>query len=390
MERFVRICLTWFLSGIIGLVGTLWVNAKDYKESESVNLELNAQGAALIDADTGRLLLGKNENEILAMASTTKIMTCLVALENSDLQAVVEISEYAASMPDVQLDAVAGDQFYMKDLLYALMLESHNDVAVAIAEYVGGSEEGFAKMMNERAESIGCENTHFVTTNGLDADGHYTTAAELAKIAAEAIKNENFVTIINTPVYNFTNIEGNRRYQVNNKDSFLNMMEGAFGIKTGFTNDAGYCFVGAVEQNGRTYISTVLGSGWPPNKNYKWQDTIKLMNYGLENYTLKKVGIDTIDAGEMDVQDGIKDTVKLKVDCQKNEYLLCEQDEVSVKMVKDLRRQAPIEKNEVVGWIYYQVNGVNIEQFPVYTSDEISKKTWGYCMRKVFGDWICF
>lgn len=390
MERFVRICLTWFLSGIIGLVGTLWVNAKDYKESESVNLELNAQGAALIDADTGRLLWGKNENEILAMASTTKIMTCLVALENSDLQAVVEISEYAASMPDVQLDAVAGDQFYMKDLLYALMLESHNDVAVAIAEYVGGSEEGFAKMMNERAESIGCENTHFVTANGLDADGHYTTAAELAKIAAEAIKHENFVTIINTPVYNFTNIEGNRRYQVNNKDSFLNMMEGAFGIKTGFTNDAGYCFVGAVEQNGRTYISTVLGSGWPPNKNYKWQDTIKLMNYGLENYTLKKVGIDTIDAGEMDVQDGIKDTVKLKVDCQKNEYLLCEQDEVSVKMVKDLRRQAPIEKNEVVGWIYYQVNGVNIEQFPVYTSDEISKKTWGYCMRKVFGDWICF
>lgn len=134
----------------------------------------------------------------MAMASTTKIMTCLVALENAQLSDLVEISEYAAGMPDVQLNAVAGDSFYLGDLLYALMLESDNDVAVAIAEHVGGSVEAFAEMMNVRAEELGCTQTCFVTPNGLDAEGHCTTAAELAKIASEAIKNETFVKIINT------------------------------------------------------------------------------------------------------------------------------------------------------------------------------------------------
>ncbi|MEI3266620.1 MAG: serine hydrolase [Frisingicoccus sp.] len=228
--------------------------------------------------------MGENEDEPMAMASTTKIMTCLVALENAELSDTVNISEYAASMPDVQLNAVAGDSFRLEDLLYALMLESDNDVAVAIAEHVGGSVEGFAAMMNARAEALGCIQTCFVTPNGLDAEGHCTTAAELAKIAAEAIKNETFVKIINTPSHSFSNIEGTRQYQVSNKDAFLQLMDGAFGVKTGFTGDAGYCFVGALNRDGRVFISVVLGSGWPPNKSYKWQDTMKIMNFGLENY----------------------------------------------------------------------------------------------------------
>lgn len=390
MERFGTICLTWILACMIGIAGTLWVNAANDSEDNTQDLGLNAQAAALVDADTGRLLWGKNAQTPLAMASTTKIMTCLVALENADLDAVVEISEYAASMPDVQLNAVAGDRFYMEDLLYALMLESDNDVAVAIAEHVGGSEEGFAAMMNARADALGCKNTHFVTANGLDADEHYTTAEELGKIAAEAIQNEKLVEIINTPAYSFSNLDGSRYYQVNNKNSFLNMMEGAFGIKTGFTNDAGYCFVGAVRSDGRTLISTVLGSGWPPNKNYKWQDTMKLMNYGLENYSLKTIGTECIEAGSLEVINGVQPEVALEAACQTKEILLNASDEVSVQMVKALKAQAPIDKNQVVGWVYYLVNDSCVAKFPIYTSEEIAYKSYGYCLKYVTEEWLHF
>ena len=179
MERLIRLSLTIALSCVIGLAGTAWVYGVEKEEEDSPGT-LYARSAVLADGTTGRVLWGKNENEPMAMASTTKIMTCLVALENSAPDEQVSISEYAASMPDVQLDAVAGDTFRMEDLLYSLMLESHNDTAVAIAEHIGGSVEEFAQMMNQRAEEMGCMQTNFVTPNGLDSQGHYTTAAELA------------------------------------------------------------------------------------------------------------------------------------------------------------------------------------------------------------------
>lgn len=198
---------------MVVLAGTLWVNGQENEDGEENLAGLYAKAAVLADGETGRILWGKNEDEPMAMASTTKIMTCLIALENGNLSDAVEISDYAASMPDVQLDAVAGDHFRLEDLLYALMLESDNDVAVAIAEHVGGSVEGFAEMMNMRAEGLVCSHTCFVTPNGLDAEGHCTTASELAKIASEAIKNETFVKIINTASHSFSNLEGNRQYR---------------------------------------------------------------------------------------------------------------------------------------------------------------------------------
>ena len=195
MERLYRIGLTCVLVCVVSLFGTLWVYSMSSEEAEA-NLKLHAQAAVLIDGDTSRILYGKNENIPLAMASTTKIMTCLMALENARMDDIVVISDYAASMPDVQLNAKSGDSFYMEDLLYALMLESHNDVAVAIAEHVGGSEEEFANMMNRRAKELGCIQTNFVTANGLDAEEHYTTAEELARITIEALNNKKFIEIM--------------------------------------------------------------------------------------------------------------------------------------------------------------------------------------------------
>ncbi len=170
------------------------------------DVKLYALSACVLDADTGRVLYGKNENEVRAMASTTKILTCLLALENCSMDELVTVSDYAASMPDVQLNMKAGEQYRLYDLLLSLMLESHNDTAVAIAEHVGGSVEGFCKMMNQRASELGCTNSTFLTPNGLDKDittaegtqKHSTTARELAIIMAECIKNEQFVEICRT------------------------------------------------------------------------------------------------------------------------------------------------------------------------------------------------
>ena len=166
---------------------------------------LNAKAACLIDADSGMVLFAKNADEKLPMASTTKIMTALIALESSDLSDTITFSAHAASMPDVQLNAMSGEQFTLRDLLYSLLLESHNDTAVAIAEHVSGSTEAFADKMNEKAVELGLSSTHFVTPNGLDADEHYTTAKELCLIASYALQNQTFCKIIRTPAHSFAN-----------------------------------------------------------------------------------------------------------------------------------------------------------------------------------------
>ena len=180
------------LTALLALVAWLWpiqteaVQAPG--EEAPAPLELRARAAVLMDGDTGRILYGKNQDQTLPMASTTKIMTCILALENASLDDVVEVSSYAASMPDVQLNIREGEQYRLGDLLYSLMLESHNDTAAAIAEHVAGTREAFADMMNQKARDIGCRDTFFITPNGLDAEDpdtgriHSTTAAELAGI----------------------------------------------------------------------------------------------------------------------------------------------------------------------------------------------------------------
>lgn len=277
-----------------------------YAEEEPQNLY--ALSACLMDADSGRVLFEKAGYEKMAMASTTKIMTLLIALEYGNMEDVVTVSEYAASMPDVQLNIRAGESYYLKDLLFSLMLESHNDVAVAIAEHIGGSVEGFASLMNGKARAIGALHTNFVTPNGLDAEGHYTTAVDLAKIASYAIQNEEFIKVTNTQSYSFCDVTGKRQFTVNNKNAFLTMMEGAIGVKTGFTGKAGYCFVGAVKQDGKTLVSVVLACGWPNNRTYKWSDTKKLMNYGLNNFEKKTMTKEEIELPSLHVTDGTRDT----------------------------------------------------------------------------------
>ena len=241
----------------------------DKLDIEPSKIKLNSISALLMDGENNRVLYEDNGYAELPMASTTKIMTCIVALEEGKLDDVVTVSSYAARMPDVQLNIREGEKYYLKDLLYSLMLESHNDVAVAIAEHVGGSVEGFATMMNDRARSLGCNNTNFVTPNGLDAEGHYTTARDLAVMTAYAIKNKDFIAITNTPSYQIKEINNKRNFSISNKNKFLYMMDGA-PCKDRIYKQSRYCFV-ELKRSDRTLISC-LGCGYT-YKSLKWTDT---------------------------------------------------------------------------------------------------------------------
>lgn len=349
------------------------------------DLKLHAMAALLMDGTNNRVLYEENGYERKAMASTTKIMTCLVALENAKLDEVVTISSYAASMPDVQLNVKAGEKYYLKDLLYSLMLESHNDVAVAIAEHIGGTVEGFATMMNDRARSLGCDDTNFVTPNGLDAQGHYTTARDLAVIASEAIKNDKFIEITNTASHTFSDISGKRSFRLSNKNKFLYMMDGAIGVKTGFTSKAGYCFVGALRRSDRTLISVVLGCGWPPSKSLKWIDTKTLMTYGLENYKVRQI-FRPIELDPIIVKDGQQrwENINLEGDIS----LLMRDDEM-VDIAYDIPNylQAPVKAGEVIGYARYYIDGYLYKELPIYTTTDVAKIDLKYCFNKIFELW---
>ena len=350
--------------------------------SEPTNLY--AKYAILMDASNRRVLYEKSGRDPVSMASTTKIMTLLIVLENANLDDVVTISDYAASMPDVQLDMKSGEKYILKDLLYSLMLESHNDTAVAVAEHVGGSVEGFAAMMNKKAKELGAYNTNFVTPNGLDAEGHYSTAYDLALISSYAIENKTFLEIINTNSYNFSEQTSGKYYTVNNKDAFLSTYEGAIGVKTGFTGNAGYCFVGAVKKDEKTLISVVLACGWPPNKTYKWKDTKKLMDYGVNQYAMKEIIAKGISFQKIPVKDSIEEeSITPYVDDSVSLLLRQEENvEFEIKVPKILT--APIKKNETVGDITIYINDKKYKVLPLYSLEERSKITYEYTLCKLF------
>lgn len=355
------------------------------QQTEQEQLQLYAKSALLMDASNNRVLYEKNGYEVLPMASTTKIMTAVLALEYGNLEDCVSVSARTASMPKVKLGMREGETYKLKDLLFSMMLESHNDSAVAIAEHIGGSVEGFAEMMNQKARDLGCENTYFITPNGLDASKgdkiHSTTAYDLAKIASYAIQNDLFVALVGTPSYQFCEQQSGRSFQVYNKDQFLNMMDGAIGIKTGFTNGAGYCFVGALRRDDRTLVSVVLASGWPPHKSYKWSDTRALMQMGVEDYTYRNIPKEEI-PGQIAVEEGVRDQVALAMDWQDINLLLADWDRVSVEVDVEPKLEAPVEPGEIVGYEKVMVNGEVYSAVPIRTAEGSGKYTYQYCLTR--------
>lgn len=424
------------------------------EQDPAADISLYATAAVLLDADSGRVLYGKNQDTPMAMASTTKIMTCIQVLEHASLDETLTVSAYAASMPQVKLNIRKGEEYTVRDLLYSLMLESHNDSAVALAEHVGRqflspelrdkpadeytaaesrqAVAEFAGLMNGKAAQLGCENTWFITPNGLDAteevtlsDGqtvqkeHCTTAAELARIMAYCIKESpnsgDFLAITQTPEYSF--YANGRNFSCVNHNAFLSMMDGAVSGKTGFTNKAGYCYVGALERDGRTFVVALLACGWPNNKSYKWSDTKELMQYGIDNFFYRRfdeegVAFDETLLGKIPVAEGqaaaIGETAYTAVEIrerrgtgpegesapesvpadsakeQNSEGLLLRKDEqIRVKCNMADSLTAPVVAGTPVGSIEYIVNDTVYLRETIVTADDVDKIDLHWCALQI-------
>lgn len=240
---------------------------------------INSRAYIILDRKSSTVILGKNHNQRKKMASTTKIMTSLVVIENCNLSDTVEISKKAGSTGGSRLGIKTGDKITVNDLLYGLMLCSGNDAAVALAEHVAGSINNFSELMNNKALELGLTNTHFITPHGLDADEHYTTAYELAILSNYALKNETFAKIVGTKEYTIT-INNNVK-TIRNTNELLGNLNGVYGIKTGFTNGANRCLVTACKRGDMDIICVVLGAD---TKKFRSTDSIKLMEYAFSHF----------------------------------------------------------------------------------------------------------
>ncbi|MBR1816832.1 MAG: D-alanyl-D-alanine carboxypeptidase [Lachnospiraceae bacterium] len=360
-------------------------------DARAEELKLYSLSAVLIDGDTGRVLYGRDEDTARPMASTTKIMTLILALEYGNPEDMVTVSSYAAKMPDVQLGIIEGEQYKLNDLLFSMMLESHNDSAVAIAEHIGGSVEGFLDMMNKKALELGLSDTYFITPNGLDATDengiHHTTAKELALIMKYCImdspQREAFINICQTRSYTFSDYEGNRSFTVNNKNAFLDMFEGVIAGKTGFTGDAGYCYVGAVRRNDKTYIIALLGCGWPNNKSYKWSDSRTLFSYGIENFNDKTILDRNYPLEDIRVNNGIEaDKISVYVDDELN-MIMADWEDVRYEVDMPAELEAPVYSKDVVGSLRIYINDELYGVYNIYSADEINRVNYRYYFQTV-------
>lgn len=260
----------------------VWLDEEINKAKEAENININSRYAVVYDRTSKTIIWGKDENREVPMASTTKIMTAIVMLENvSNLKEEITVSKKAAGIGGSRLGLKINDKITYEDLLYGLLLCSGNDAATQIAISVGGSVEGFAEMMNNKAQELGLEHSHFVTPHGLDSPEHYTTAYELAKMADYALNIEEFAKIVRTKNYTVT-INGYPK-NITNTNELLGYLEGVYGVKTGFTNGAGRCLVTSVSRNGFDIIVVVLGAD---TKKFRTSDSIKLIEYIYKNYEL--------------------------------------------------------------------------------------------------------
>ena len=348
---------------------------------------VEAQGAILIEESTGRILWEKNGHKQMAMASTTKIMTAIIALENGNLSDTVTVSKKAAISPKVKMNLSTGEEIKLEYLLYALMLQSYNDAAVAIAEHVGGSVDEFCRLMTQKAKEIGAYETSFETPSGLDGENHYSTPYDMALIARYALKNPEFIKITNTRSLGVSSDK--KSYSLVNKNRLLDQMQGAKGVKTGFTGKAGHCFVGAVEQNDMGLISVVLGSGWGGNRNQKWVDTKEILNFGFDTFQYMPIVQALSPAKDIDVYRARKSNLPL-IFAEGLELPLSQEEYrgLRVTVAAPGAIAAPVKKGQTVGIGKVYINNKLEKEIPLIATEDIARHDLKTSMEKVLNAWF--
>ena len=337
---------------------------------------VSAKSAILIEADSGKILFSKSAEVRLPMASTTKIMTAIVALDACpDLDRQVKVDKRAVGAEGSSIYLYEGEVLTMEELIYALMLSSANDAALAIAYAIDGSVERFAERMNEKARSLGLSNTNFVNPNGLHDDAHYTTAHDLAIITAYALKNETFRAIVSTQKRAIPMRNGDGTRLLINHNKLLRLYDGSIGVKTGFTKKAGRCLVSAAERDGLTLIAVTL------NAPDDWNDHISLLDFGFSAY--ERITLDPISI-KMPVVNG--DAQSVTVGSSEMSSVFISRDRGKITSTVELPRflWAEVREGEVVGQVIYRCDGRIIASVPLIAQGSVNEKTY----KKNFLEWI--
>lgn len=346
------------------------------KNVSAVEMDISAKSAILVDFNTGKVLYSKNENEPLAMASMTKVMSMLLIMEKIDdgslkYDDIVEISTESSSMGGSQIFLNPGDKYKVVDLLKGVAMASANDAVVALAEKTYGSKEHFIEAMNKKAESLGLKNTHFVNVHGLDEEGHYSSAYDMSVMARELLKHEKILDFTRVYEEYLTKPDGSQIWLVNT-NKLVRFYDGVDGLKTGFTQNAGYCLTATGKKNNLRLISVVMGEESIEKRS---SDTVKLLNYGFNTFKVNLIKNKSEILGKVNVQKGKKENVDVVLVNDLIE-LLNASDKPSNYKFKILvdKITAPVKKGDVIGKVkVLNDNGILISQVDITVNENVLK-----------------
>ena len=361
--------------------------------------DINARHAIVLDRNSKLMIYGKKENEICKMASTTKIMTAIIVLENSKLDDLVTVSAKSASTGGSRLGLSKNDEITVENLLYGLMMKSGNDAAVALAEHVAGNTQNFALMMNNKAQELNLSSTNYVTPHGLDNDNHYTTAFDLAKLTNYALQNEQFSKIVRTQTYTIM-INGYPK-TISNTNELLGNFEGIYGVKTGFTNGANRCLVTSCKRGDLDVICVVLGCD---TKKDRTRDSIKLLNYVFNNYCIVDIqDLSTKKFKEWKIKHqnsfiinkGYSQFIDTDLDINSLPFAKIavknsDIQKISIKIDYNPFLVAPILKNSRIGNLALNIDGTQYFSIKIFSNSDIRRKNIFEYIMYIFKNYSLF
>ncbi len=393
MRKYIVCFLTLFLICFYSVFPAL---AEEKKEAakEAGNLDINAKSAVIMEPMTGKILFQKNQDEMFAPASVTKIMTLLLIYDSVSQKKInwddsVVISEHAASMGGSQIFLEPNERQKVSELTKSIAIASANDAAVAMAEFIGGSEENFVQMMNNKAKELGMNNTVFKNACGLDTDGHIMSAKDIAIMSRELLKNypdiKKYTTTWQDTIIHTTK-KGDTEFGLTNTNKLIKWYEGATGLKTGSTGNAMYCLSGSAERNGMELIAVVMAA---PDPKVRFQEVMKMLDYGFANYTVIKGGEKNSKAGDIPVFKGkdnfvggiIKDEVKVVVPKGAKS-------EIEVKNELSEGIAAPFDAGSKVGEAVFFYEGKEVGRSDIVTEKAVEKAGLTDIFRKLAIMWF--
>lgn len=389
MKKYGKVLLSAILALVL-MVGSLF----PVYGAETDPLTLESKSAVLMDGATGTVLYEKNSHEAMPPASVTKVMTLLLIYEAEEAgqfkwEDSVQVSEYAAGMGGSQVFLEPGETQTAADMTKCIAIASANDAAVAMAEFVGGSEEAFVERMNKKAEELGMKDTHFVNACGLDVDGHETSAYDIALMSRELMTRfpeiQEYTTTWQDTIIHKTR-KGESEFGLTNTNKLIKWYEGATGLKTGSTGKALYCLSGTAERNGLHLIGVVMAA---PDFKVRFQETMKLLDYGFANYTAQKGLPAGQEMTEIPVTKGMADRVPAVV-----------KEEISMLLKKDMSSDwetqteilpsmdAPVAAGEKVGELVYLINGEEVGRTDLVTAEAVEKANINTMLQRMLKNWF--